>query len=85
MRYGSWRRPNVMVRINMLRAVSGFARLLFFLGLLLVSGYAVARPTAPAKTLHEDRKRTASDWSPGGASLPVGFVRSKVAPCKYRS
>jgi hypothetical protein len=50
-RYGSWRRPNVMVRINLLRAVNGFARLLFFLGLLLVSVYAVARPTAPAKTL----------------------------------
>lgn len=51
MRYGSWRRPKVMVRINLLRAVNGFARLLFFLGLLLVSVYAVARPTAPPKTL----------------------------------
>ena len=39
------------MRINMLRAVSGFARLLFLLGLLLVSVYAVARPTAPAETL----------------------------------
>jgi len=35
--YGSWRRHNLMVRINMLRPVNGFARLLFSLGLLLVS------------------------------------------------
>ena len=39
-----------MVRINMLRAVSGFARLLFFLALLFVSVYAVARPTVLAET-----------------------------------
>jgi hypothetical protein len=39
-----------MVRINMLRAVSDFARLLFFLALLFVSVYAVARPTVLAET-----------------------------------
>jgi LPXTG-motif cell wall-anchored protein len=48
---GSWRRHNLMVRFNMPRAVSGFARLLFFLGLRLVSVCAVARPIAPAETL----------------------------------